>query len=663
LADNVPDMIWAKDLEKRYLFANRALCQQFLNAADTDEPLGKTDMFFVQRERASHADDLRWHSFGEGCQDSDAITLQRGGPSVFEESGNINGRLSYFEVLKAPFIDETGEVIGTVGSARDITERKHTEAELQGHREHLEELVAQRTSELLATEARATRILDSAADGLYGVDVEGRITFINPAACEMLGYAAEQVMGRSAHDLFHHSRADGSPYPTTVCAARQAWRTGQDTRVDDETYWHADGHAVPVTLATRPTIEGGQVVGAVVSVVDVSIQRAAARAREQALIAAENLARARSEFLANMSHEIRTPMNGVLGFAQIGQRNYNDPEKARNAFAKILTSGNQLLGVVNDILDFSKIDAGKMQVEAREMSLGEVLDHALELVTPRARAKGLELNLEKAPDLPPNCIGDPLRLGQILLNLLTNAVKFTEAGSVALCAAREDGELVFRVTDTGIGMTADQLGFVFNPFQQADGSTTRKFGGTGLGLAICKRLLELMQGEIRVESTPGSGSMFEVRLPYVPPASHPERGEATSPTLPDKPLTGISILLAEDDVVNQLIQEVNLLDDGARLEIVGDGATAVERVIADGADAYDVVLMDIQMPVMDGYEAARRILALAPDLPIIGHTAHAFDEDRDKCLAAGMAGHIAKPIDSAALTALILKVVAAKRGK
>jgi signal transduction histidine kinase len=162
---------------------------------------------------------------------------------------------------------------------------------------------------------------------------------------------------------------------------------------------------VPVTLASRPIIENGQIVGAVVSVVDVSLQRAAIQAREQALIAAENLARARSEFLANMSHEIRTPMNGVLGFAQIGKRNHQDPEKARNAFEKILTSGKQLLGVVNEILDFSKIDAGKLQVEANEMSLGEVLEHALELVAERARVKGLALRLEKAPDLPPTCIG------------------------------------------------------------------------------------------------------------------------------------------------------------------------------------------------------------------------------------------------------------------
>jgi PAS domain S-box-containing protein len=661
MADNVPDMIWAKDLDKRYLFANRAMCQQLLNATDTDEPMGKTDMFFALRERERHPDNPGWHTFGELCQDSDAITLERGTASVFEEFGNLKGRLTYLDVRKAPFLNEAGEIIGTVGSARDITTRKETDAELERHRRHLEELVQQRTGELLATEARATRILESSADGLYGVDSDSRITFINPAACQMLGYSAEQVMGRSAHELFHHSHADGSPYPAAECLARQAWRAGRESRVADETYWHADGRPVPVTLASRPIIDNGRIVGAVVSVVDVSLQRAAAEAREKALVAAENLARARSEFLANMSHEIRTPMNGVLGFAQIGKRNHKDPDKARNAFEKILTSGNQLLGVVNEILDFSKIEAGQMHVEARELPLGEVLDHALELVAERAHAKGLDLRLEKGADLPSTCVSDPLRVGQILLNLLTNAVKFTETGSVTLSASLQDGQLVFRVTDTGIGMSEEQLGYVFNPFQQADGSTTRKFGGTGLGLAICKRLLELMQGDIRVDSIPGAGSRFEVRLPYVEPPPHADIAAANTVILADKPLKGISILLAEDDPINQMVLEVNLREDGAHLVKVGDGATAVERVIADGPQAYDIVLMDLQMPVMDGYEATRRILELAPALPIIGQTAHAFDEDREKCLAAGMAAHIAKPIDPLALVKLVLQVLAERR--
>jgi len=656
MADNVPDLIWAKDLKNRYLFANRAVCRDLLNAADAAEPVGKDDLFFAQRERQRHADNPQWHTFGELCQDTDTATLERGVSSVFEEFGNLKGRPTYLDVHKAPFLDEHGQVIGTVGSARDITERKQTEAELERHRQHLEELVEQRTTQLMATEARASRILDSTADGLYGVGADGCITFINHAACHMLGYTAEQALGRRAHELFHHSWPDGRPYPASDCAADQAWRAGVEMRADDETYWHADGHAVPVALASHPIFEKGRIVGAVVSVVDVSAQRAAAVARERALVAAENLARARSEFLANMSHEIRTPMNGVLGFAQIGMRNHQDPEKARSAFEKIIGSGHQLLGVVNEILDFSKIDAGELRIDATEMSVDDALEGALQLVADRARAKGLDLRLVKAASLPPQCIRDPLRLGQVLLNLLTNAVKFTETGSITLSAERQGEQLVFSVADTGIGMTADQLGYVFNPFQQADGSTTRKFGGTGLGLAICKRLLELMHGEIRVQSSPGAGSLFQARLPYVPPSLQYHAPQAPPAALPAKPLAGLSILVAEDDEINQMVLEVNLSDDGASLVVVGDGAAAVERVRVDGPTAYDVVLMDIQMPVMDGFEATRRILELAPGLPVIGQTAHAFEEDRNRCLAAGMAGFIAKPIDPQELTRLVLQV-------
>ncbi|MEY2689862.1 MAG: hypothetical protein RL375_4061 [Pseudomonadota bacterium] len=644
LLDNFPFMVWLKDEQSRFLAVNEAFAKVF-GWPSAESLIGRSDLDIAPAELA------------ERYRADDQAVLLSGRPKHVEELIETAGRRTWFETYKSP-VSMDGRIIGTVGFGRDITERKQSEAELEGHRRHLQDLVEQRSSELLATEARATRILDSAADGLYGVDSHSRITFINAAACRMLGYTPEQVMGLSAHELFHHSHPDGSAYPAEQCMARQAWRSGRETRVDDETYWHADGHPVPVALASHPIIERGQVVGAVVSIVDVSAQRAAAQAREQALVAAENLARARSEFLANMSHEIRTPMNGVLGFAHIGRRHHHDADKARNAFDKILDSGKQLLSIVNEILDFSKIDAGKLQIESTELSLGDVLDGAMQLVADRARARGLDLRLVKADDLPTTCIGDPLRLGQVLLNLLTNAIKFTETGSVTVSALLRQGQLVFRVADTGIGMTAHQLGTIFNPFQQADGSTTRRFGGTGLGLAICKRLAELMQGEITVDSTPGQGSTFELRLPYMAPAGQARTTQTATTHATEQSLEGVSILLAEDDEVNRIMLQISLQDQGARLVMVGDGAAAVQRLIDDGPDAYDIVLMDIQMPVMDGYEAARRIHALAPALPIVGQTAHAFDEDRHKCLAAGMAGHIAKPIDPHALTQLVLRVLA-----
>jgi signal transduction histidine kinase len=268
--------------------------------------------------------------------------------------------------------------------------------------------------------------------------------------------------------------------------------------------------------AVHPIIVDGLITGGVTSFVDITVQRAAAEAREQALISAENLARMRSEFLSNMSHEIRTPLNGVLGFADIGYRHYQNHEKARNAFAKIRDSGVRLLGVVNEILDFSKIEAGKLHIEHVETSLHQVITQSVELVHAQANGKQIVLVSELVPGLPEACISDPLRLGQILLNLLSNAVKFTDEGQVTLLAERVGDSLVFSVSDTGIGMTEEQVAQLFIPFHQVDGSISRRFGGTGLGLTICKRLVELMGGGIRVESAAGVGSKFIFQVPFVP---------------------------------------------------------------------------------------------------------------------------------------------------
>jgi PAS domain S-box-containing protein len=660
MCDNVPDMIWAKALDKRYLFANKAICEQFLSAVDIKEPKGKTEMFFAERERNSHPDNPDWHTFGLLDEDSDAITLERGKPSVFEESGYIKGKFLCLEIHKSPFFNDKGEIIGTVGSARDITDRKKIEAELEQYRQHLEDLVQQRSNALIETEAKASLLLQSSADGLYGVDTQGFITFINPAACKILGYSAEEVIGHNAHELFHPKRADHTAFPAEECPGRHALLTGREIRVDNQDYWHSDGHTVPVMYAMHPIFQNGKNTGAVVSFVDISEQRAAAQAREQALIAAEHLARVKSEFLANMSHEIRTPLNGVLGFAQIGYRNYQDSGAALNAFDKILTSGNRLLGVVNDILDFSKLEAGKLSIDRTEVSLGEVIDHAVALVGDRAYAKRIDLKVEKASNLPRTCISDPLRIGQILLNLLSNAVKFTEVGSVTLSASRQGSELVFQVTDTGVGIDDEQAARLFNPFQQADGSSTRRFGGTGLGLAICKQILELMDGRIGVESQPGVGSTFEVRLPFVEsttPSPQPGFGDMAKAAPPEQPLSGISILVAEDDAINQMVIEHNLIEDGASVVMVGNGRDAVERLIHDGPDAFDIVLMDVQMPEMDGYEATRLILEQAPGLPVIGQTAHVLGDEREKCFAAGMVEHIAKPIDPDQLVKIVLQFV------
>ena len=647
LVEAVPDVIVFKDGGGRWLIANN-VCLNIFGLADKAWQ-GKTDaeLGIAALTASQHGDEIAWAS---------ASPLHRS--EAWVES--VDGRRIDFDVIKVPLFDSEGRRQAMLVVGRDISERKRNEAELEQHRRHLEQLVAQRTEALRETEAKATHILNSSAAGLYGIDDAGLITFINPAACAMLGYAPADVIGHSAHALFHHHRPDGSPYPAADCPSYRALSRGQKIRVDSEVYWHADGHAVPVIYATHPMVLHGRLSGAVTSFVDVSEQRAATQAREKALAAAENLARVRSEFLANMSHEIRTPLHGVLGFAQIGFRNFDNSEKARDAFAKILSSGQRLLGVINDVLDFSKIEAGKLGIEQATVALNDVLGHAVELVRDRAEAKGIDLRLEVADGFPRYCLSDPLRMGQVLLNLLANAVKFTEEGSVRLTAALEADQLVFRVIDTGIGMNDEQQAELFTPFQQADASASRRFGGTGLGLAISKRILELMNGSVSVHSQPAVGTTVEVHLPYI--ASTFVTPSLPLPTVTDetKPLAGLSFLIAEDDLINRMVIEDNLLEDGARVVMVVNGREAVERIVQDGRDAYDIVLMDIQMPEMDGYEATRRILELAPDLPIIAQTAHAFNEERDKCLAAGMVDHVAKPIRIEELIRVVRKYVLPK---
>jgi len=650
--DTAPIRVFWKDRDLRY---NPAFARD-AGKAGPAELIGKDDYQMAWKEQA------------ELYRDDDRQVIESGTPKLlFEEPQTTpDGGTIWLRTSKVALKSRDNETMGVLGIYDDITERKQAEIQLEQYRRHLEELVQERTAALIQTEAKASLILQSSADGLYGVYREGRISFINPAACRILGHPRDKLIGLPAHETFHHSRPDGSPYPKEDCPSHAAIRSGHEIRVDNEIYWHADGHAIPVMFAVHPLILDGKNDGAVVSFVDMSEQRAVARAREQALAAAEKLARLRSEFLSNMSHEIRTPINGVLGFADIGYRNYRDPEKARNAFSKILTSGKRLLGVINDILNFSKIEAGKLSMERVTVALHELMEQEVEVVRELAQAKLLYLRVEWSADLPRICVGDPLRIGQVLLNLLSNAVKFTETGGVTLSASCENGALIFKVRDTGIGMSEEMMSHLFQPFQQGDGSTSRRFGGTGLGLTIAKRMAELMGGDIGVKSSVGVGSTFEFRLPYIeaePEATVQEPSELDQAVCGGKPLAGINILVAEDEPINQMVLTENLNDDGASLVMVGNGREAVERVLRDGPGAYDIVLMDVQMPEMDGLEATRRILEMAPNLPIIGQTAHAFEEERQKCFEAGMVGHIAKPIDPDALVKLLLQHVAAARNK
>lgn len=374
---------------------------------------------------------------------------------------------------------------------------------------------------------------------------------------------------------------------------------------------------------------------------------------EAARQAAERDASVKSEFLANMSHEIRTPLNGVLGLAQIGYRESAGRERARRMFSRILESGRLLMAIVNDVLDFSKIEAGKLSIEAFAVDPRRIVDEAISALALPAGEKKLALIADKDASLPAVFLGDPLRISQVLLNLMSNAVKFTEHGEVRLSAFLSGGELVFRVTDTGIGMSPQQLKKLFLPFEQGDSSTTRRYGGTGLGLAISHHLAALMGGQLHAMSTPGKGSEFEFRLPCVTMVeAHGASPLVWSPADAGRRLAGIRILAAEDNELNRVVLEEILAQEGASVTLAVNGRQAVDAV-ESGADRFDLVLMDVQMPEMDGLEAASLIRRIDPGLPIVGQTAYAFSDDRDKCRAVGMKFTLTKPIEIESLVSVV----------
>jgi len=373
--------------------------------------------------------------------------------------------------------------------------------------------------------------------------------------------------------------------------------------------------------------------------------------------------RAKSTFLANMSHEIRTPMNAIIGLTHLARRASADPRQ-QQYLDKVSAAADHLLSVLNDILDISKIEAGKVQLEQTDFELARVVENVLTLVGDQARQKGLTLVTRIDPGLPAMLRGDPLRLGQILVNYASNAVKFTEAGSVTLTAQRQAADaagwrLRFEVSDTGVGIAADAQRRLFNVFEQADVSMTRRYGGTGLGLAICKRLAQLMDGEVGVDSRPGVGSRFwfTARFGLAGPAAG-EVAAAAARESPEQALlrrqAGTRVLLVEDNEVNQEVMRELLSEIGFVVALAANGREAV--AMATQA-FYDLVLMDVQMPQMDGLEATLAIRRLPgwADTPILAMTANAFDEDRERCLAAGMSDYLTKPVAPPVLYAKILE--------
>lgn len=507
-------------------------------------------------------------------------------------------------------------------------------------------------------------ILDTVDDGIVGIDASGSFLFVNRAAGRLLGTPPDELVGTHCRAIMAPASSGQSefcPITEALAAGGERVSCGEMRRRDGSLFQveytltpmrDDKGHVLPI----EPDAAGSRPISAVIVFRDITARRAAEQEVLAAREAAEAASRAKSSFLATMSHEIRTPLNGIIGMTELLQDS-GLTEEQLDYVSIGRTSAVSLLGIVNEILDFSKIESGKLQIEQVEFNLHSLLDDALALFRGEAVKKSLELSCTIDPLVPGRIMGDPLRLRQVLLNLIGNALKFTHRGGVALSARVSSGArgevIEIRVSDTGIGIQPSRIEELFEPFVQADSSTTRQYGGTGLGLTICRQLVGLMGGDIGVESEPGCGSTFHFRIPAVLPQKLPDSPPspgaappAAGGAAPAAPRAG-RVLVVDDNMVNRLLLEQMLLRLGYSCDLAEDGGEALQALREND---YSAVLMDCLMPGIDGFEATSMIRsgesgARDPQIPIIAVTANSSRDDRESCLRAGMNGFISKPFE------------------
>ena len=539
-------------------------------------------------------------------------------------------------------------------------------ARLERYRGHLEQLVQERTADLQAAKHKLEDTqfaMERMGIGIHWVDVQtGRFLYVNTYAAAMLGRSVAEMLQLSALEI-----STGAAYSEFLRVAELVRARGHH-RFETELL-HSDGHAVPVETTVYFLAGAGTSPARFITfLTEITERKQAEQALMLAKEAAETANVAKSAFLANMSHEIRTPLNAITGMAYLLRRSGLSAEQGER-LDKLETAGKHLLEIINAVLDLSKIEAGKFTIEQKPLNIAAVVGNVISMMQSRAQARQLQLLVE-VTSLPGNLLGDATRLQQALLNYVGNAVKFTESGSVTvrvqLLDMSADGVLLrFEVQDTGIGIEPRAVAKLFSAFEQADNSITRKYGGTGLGLVITQKLAQLMGGDAGASSTPGVGSTFwfTARLRTAADARGlvPVGKASGAEAMLQRSHAGSRILLVEDEPVNREIALMLLEDAGLQADAAEDGERAVEFA---ASRPYDLILMDMQMPRMDGLEATRRIRALphVRQVPIVAMTANAFAEDRLRCMEAGMNDFVTKPVKPEILFDVVLQWLSDPQG-
>ncbi|HEY4260113.1 MAG TPA: response regulator [Schlesneria sp.] len=642
LVETLPLAMLRKDLQGRFTFANRLLCEALRRTPD--EIVGRTDYDFFPRELAEkyRSDDRR-------------VVESERDLEVTEEFQTPTGERRYTHVVKTPVYDAKGNPVGIQGIFSDVTEKKRAEIELT------------------QTRARLQAVLDAATQvSIIATDVNGVIDVFNVGAERMLGYTAEEMVGQRTPEIIHsaseiqaRSQSLSLEYGEHIAGIQVFTENARRGQPDegDWTYIRKDGSQLFVNLViTARRDRDDRVIGYLGIATDITARKRAEADMLKAKEAAEAANRAKSDFLANMSHEIRTPMNAIIGMTELVlDTPLSLPQ--REYLSMVHESGESLLAVINDILDFSKIEAGKLSLERVPFNVREVLGDALKTLSLRAHRKRLELVCHVAPDVPFAIEGDPHRLRQTVINLVGNAIKFTESGEVILDVAVERFEdrgpmLQFSVMDTGVGIPQEKLDTIFEAFEQADTSTTRRYGGTGLGLAIVSRLVDLMDGNIWVESEVGKGSNFHFTARF---------GAASEDVLPNVAeiypplLRGLRVLVVDDNATSRRILSEMLTNWGMQpiaVPTVSEGIAELERSSEQGSP-YALILTDSNMPGQDGFELAKQIQARKGlcGAMIMMLTSADRSNDLSRCQELNISAYLVKPVKQSELLDSIVQAV------